>query len=136
MALRASDEEKADFKLVFADVLTARFLPVFDLYQDGMQLSVDRVAQDANSTQVSDVFTTLTRPGEEPVKIAWRLLQRDGDLKIVDVRVENLSMAITLRSEYTSMLQRNGGNVSALVSELRERLKAGAVADPNLTQSN
>ena len=117
-------------------MLTARFLPVFDLYQDGMQLSVDRVAQDANSTQVSDVFTPLTRPGEEPVKIAWRLLQRDGDLKIVDVRVENLSMAITLRSEYTSMLQRNGGNVSALVSELRERLKAGAVADPNLTQSN
>ncbi|WP_455373167.1 MlaC/ttg2D family ABC transporter substrate-binding protein [Limibacillus halophilus] len=133
---RASDEEKQAFQSVFVDVLTARFLPVFDLYQEGMTLSVDRVAQDAGSNQVHDVFTTLVRPNEAPVKIAWRLLDRNSALKIVDVRVENLSMAITLRSEYTTMLQRNGGNVSGLINELKDRLATGDVADPALSQIN
>jgi phospholipid transport system substrate-binding protein len=133
---RASDEEQQAFQSVFVDVLTARFLPVFDLYQEGMTLSVDRVAQDAGSNQVHDVFTTLVRPNEAPVKIAWRLLDRNSALKIVDVRVENLSMAITLRSEYTTMLQRNGGNVSGLINELKDRLATGDVADPALSQIN
>ncbi|MEJ1994977.1 MAG: ABC transporter substrate-binding protein [Limibacillus sp.] len=134
---QASDNERQMFKTVFSDVLTARFLPVFDLYQEGMDLTVDRVSEAGNSGQVFDVFSTLTRPGEEPVKIAWRLLKRDGgDFKIVDVRVENLSMAITLRSEYTTQLQRNGGSVSGLIDDLKQRLASGAVGDPKLTETN
>jgi phospholipid transport system substrate-binding protein len=133
---RASDEEKQSFQAVFVDVLTARFLPVFDFYEDGMTLAVDRVSQDSSSNQVHDVFTTLSRPKEEPVKIAWRLLDRDSALKIVDVRVENLSMAITLRSEYTSMLQRNGGSVAGLIDELKQSLAKGEVGDPALSQIN
>ncbi len=57
-------------------------------------------------------------------------------MKIVDVRVENLSMAITLRSEYTTLLQRNGGDVSGLIDELKQRLATGTVGDPNLTEVN
>ena len=133
---RASDAEKKTFQNVFADVLTARFLPVFALYEDGMELSVDRVAEAGGNGQVNDVFTTLSRPGEEPVKIAWRLLKRNDHMKIVDVRVENLSMAITLRSEYTTLLQRNGGDVSGLIEELKQRLATGTVGDPNLTEVN
>ena len=134
---QASDNERQMFKTVFSDVLTARFLPVFDLYQDGMDLSVDRVSEAGGSGQVFDVFSTLKRPNEEPVKIAWRLLQRDGgNFKIVDVRVENLSMAITLRSEYTTQLQRNGGSVAGLIDDLKQRLASGVVGDPKLTESN
>ncbi|MEJ2027313.1 MAG: ABC transporter substrate-binding protein, partial [Limibacillus sp.] len=58
------------------------------------------------------------------------------DFKIVDVRVENLSMAITLRSEYTTQLQRNGGSVSGLIDDLKQRLASGAVGDPKLTETN
>ena len=133
---RASDSEKQSFQTVFADVLTSRFLPVFDLYQDGMTMEVDRVTEAGDSGQVFDVFSTLARPGEEPVKIAWRLLQRDEKFRIVDVRVENLSMAITLRSEYTTLLQRNGGSVAGLVNELKDRLAEGSLVDPALSQIN
>ncbi len=132
---RADAAAQQDFLDVFQDVMTLRFLPIFDHFEEGMELKVNRVVNDKDSPRVIDVFSTLVRPTGEPVSIAWRILETDNVYQIVDVRVENLSMAITLRSEYTSLLQRHNGNMAALAKELRRRVAAGDVGDPALTNA-
>ncbi len=132
---RADAAAQQDFLDVFQDVITLRFLPIFDHFEEGMELEVNRVVNDKDSPRVIDVFSTLVRPAGEPVSIAWRILETDSVYQIVDVRVENLSMAITLRSEYTSLLQRHNGDMAALAKELRRRVAAGDVGDPAITNA-
>lgn len=132
---QAEKPTQQEFLDVFQDVITLRFLPIFDRFEQGMELTINRVVKDKDSPRVIDVFSTLVRPAGEPVDIAWRLLDTEGSYRIVDVRVENLSMAITLRSEYTSLLQRNDGDMAALVEELRQRVASGDVGDPTLTNA-
>lgn len=132
---RADAAAQQDFLDVFQDVITLRFLPIFDHFEEGTELEVNRVVNDKDSPRVIDVFSTLVRPVGEPVSIAWRILETDSVYQIVDVRVENLSMAITLRSEYTSLLQRHNGDMAALAKELRRRVAAGDVGDPAITNA-
>lgn len=54
--------------------------------------------------------------GGVPVKVDWRV--RGG--KIIDVIVEGVSMSVTQRSEFASVIQRGGGNVSALIDHLKK----------------
>lgn len=58
----------------------------------------------------------LSPVGKPPVSVDWRL--RDG--KIIDVIVEGVSMSVTQRSEFNSIIQRNGGKVSALINHLEK----------------
>jgi phospholipid transport system substrate-binding protein len=71
-----------------------------------------------------DIFIApdLLRPGQnQPARIGW-ILRRDGSgFKIVDVRVEGVSMAITQRDECASIIQRGGGQISALLQTMRQR---------------
>ena len=41
---------------------------------------------------------------------------------MVDILVEGTSISLTQRSEFASVIRRNGGNVEALLVELRKRL--------------
>jgi phospholipid transport system substrate-binding protein len=68
------------------------------------------------------VTSNVSRPGGgQPVVIDWRLTRHDGTYKVDDVVVDGISMAITERSEFASVIQRNGGNVQALLAALRAK---------------
>ena len=43
-----------------------------------------------------------------------------------DVAVDGISMAVTQRSEFASVIQRNGGQVQGLIAMLREKTASGA----------
>ena len=62
--------------------------------------------------------------GGPPINIDWRLTQAGGGYKIVDVVVENLSMSVTQRDEFASVIDRNGGNVQALIDILKQKIAA------------
>lgn len=53
--------------------------------------------------------------------VDWRLKRGDKDYRIIDVATEGVSMAITLRAEYSSFLKRQG-DVAALTAALERRL--------------
>ncbi|HUC70012.1 MAG TPA: ABC transporter substrate-binding protein [Stellaceae bacterium] len=55
-----------------------------------------------------------------PIRVDWRLTEAGEAYKITDVIVDGVSMAITQRSEFAGEIQRQGGQVPALVDMLRE----------------
>lgn len=122
----ASPQEREAFMDTFERVLVQRFLPLFEDYR-GDDFKVDSARQDPNNPDFYVVDTLVRAPGgNERVRVQWRVRQSDGELEIVDVTAEGVSMAITLRSEYSSVIQRHGGQVSALVDLLDQKLAEGA----------
>ncbi len=65
------------------------------------------------------VRTVIRREGQPPIRVDWRIRNRAGNYKIVDVVVEGVSMVISHRSEFASVIQNNGGRVQNLIDALR-----------------
>jgi phospholipid transport system substrate-binding protein len=57
--------------------------------------------------------------GGGPVKIDWRVRERDSGPKIIDVEIEGVSMAISQRSEFASVVDQRG--VDGLIAMLENR---------------
>ena len=68
------------------------------------------------------VSTDVTTPGApQPLKVDWRLIDHDGAYKISDVIVDGVSMLVTQRSEFASVIQRHGGQVQGLIDLMRQK---------------
>ncbi len=65
------------------------------------------------------VSTRIERPSGPPITAEWRVRVTDGRLRIIDVSIEGVSMVVTQRSEFASVIQRNG--VEGLIEMLRAR---------------
>ena len=119
----ASNEEQQEFVKLFEDyvvfVYTAR-LSNFG----GETMKVRGSRSDGDGVIVS---TDMISPGgAAPVKIDWRLVSANGFYKISDVIVEGISMAVTQRSEFASVVQRNGGQIRSLLALMREKTASAA----------
>lgn len=119
----ASEEEQQEFVKLFEDyvvfVYTAR-LSNFG----GEALKVRGSRGDGDGVIVS---TDVISPGgASPMKIDWRLVTENGTYKISDVIVEGISMMATQRSEFASVVQRNGGQVRGLIAMMREKTASAA----------
>jgi len=73
------------------------------------------------------VSTAMISPGSTaPLKIDWRLVSDKGSYQISDVIVEGVSMAVTQRSEFASVVQRHGGQLRDLLVLMREKTVSAA----------
>lgn len=81
------------------------------------------------STSKNQVFinSTVAMGEGEPAKVVWRVKQSGNNFKIVDIIIENVSLAITARNEYTAFIKNNGGNVDALIKDLQKKVDAPVV---------
>jgi len=71
------------------------------------------------------VFSEITRGSGrgqpvQPIKVDWRLTGHDGVYKISDVIINGLSMAVTGRSEFLGVAERNGGQPRAILAVMRQ----------------
>lgn len=114
----ASEEEQQEFVKLFEEyvvfVYTAR-LSNFG----GEAFKIRGSRSDGDGIIVS---TDVISPGStSPLRIDWRLVTDNGTYKINDVIVEGVSMLVTQRSEFASIVQRNGGQVRSLLVMMREK---------------
>jgi len=127
---KATKQERADFLAVFEDIALQRFLPIFRRQSDeyaGKSFDIVDVRRDKNNRNLVFVSARVVREQGEPVRLIWRIRERNDQYKILDVTAAGLSMALTLRQEYRSAIKQ-AGSVAALVTKLRGKVKAGAFA--------
>lgn len=66
------------------------------------------------------LVTSFIIPASGPeIQVDWRVREKDGRYRIVDVIVEGVSMAVTQRSDFAAVIQRGGGDVNVLFNHLR-----------------
>ncbi|MGI9510786.1 MAG: MlaC/ttg2D family ABC transporter substrate-binding protein [Geminicoccaceae bacterium] len=66
------------------------------------------------------VRSRIDPPSGAPLQVDWRLRSRNGRLLIIDLVVEGVSLLITQRSEFGSVLERIG--IDGLIGELQSRV--------------
>lgn len=120
---QADEDDQEAFLQAFEDAIVQRFLPLFSQYK-GEQLIVGAAQPDSKNPKFTVVTSTYVDAQGRQVKTDWRLHERDGQYKVFDVVVEGVSMAITLRSEYASVIKNQGG-LPGLVVLLRDKLAKG-----------
>jgi phospholipid transport system substrate-binding protein len=114
----ASDAERAEFTQLFEDYLVASYARQFSEY-GGEQLVVDGGRPKGKSGAV--VMSRIVRPEGAPFQVEWRLRHSDEGWRIIDVVVEGVSMAVTHRSEFSSVIASRGGTVAGLLEVLRDK---------------
>jgi phospholipid transport system substrate-binding protein len=73
------------------------------------------------------VNTLIDSPAHGLVQVQWRVRDIDGEQKIIDIIVEGVSLLLTQRSEFAAVVSNHGGNLDALIDDLKakvEQLKA------------
>ena len=116
---KASDAERKEYLGLFEDLMVVTYVDRFARYS-GEPLEVIKVLA-LNETTVT-VSARIVTPADKPsARVDWRIASRDGETKVVDVLVEGTSMSNTLRSEFSSLIRREGGSVAGLIEVLRKK---------------
>ncbi len=118
---RATPEEKSEYLALFEDLIVVTYVDRFAEYA-GEQLEL--VGSEAVGEADVMVHSLLKRPGDgQQVRVDWRVrAASDGaPYRIYDVIVEGVSMAQTQRSEFGSVISREGRSVAGLLAVLREK---------------
>ena len=116
---RASEEDIKAFSEALEDNVVATYAWRFKSYA-GQSLTV-KGSRDGNRGQ--KIVATHFNPenGGPPILVEWRLLPHENTWKILDVAVEGLSMAVTQRDEYNTIIRRNGGEIAPLVELMKNQ---------------
>lgn len=78
----------------------------------------------SNSKNQVFINSTVAMGEGEPAKVVWRVKQNGSTFKIVDIIIENVSLAITARNEYSAFIKNNAGGIDALIADLQKKVKA------------
>lgn len=113
---KATPEEKDAFLEAFKDLTTKVWADRFDMY-NGQEL----VFTGTRNAEKNQLYVDSQFQNNPPVEVIWRLRQKNGDYKIIDIIVEGVSMAMSYRNEYSAFLQSHGGKVSELTAELQKK---------------
>jgi phospholipid transport system substrate-binding protein len=116
----ASETQRQEYMDLFEDMIVQTYTSRFEDYS-GQKLLVDGTATQGKDFIVSS--EVLQKDGA-PVRLEWRVRNKDEGMKVVDVLVEGVSMSVTQREDFKSVIQHNGGKVEALLATMRQRKKS------------
>ena len=115
---RATQAHRQAFKELFAKYLLHSYARHLRAYR------VETLAIVSSNPVGKSDFLVETRvegaQGDDPANQVWRLRRRDGGFKIIDVHVDGISLALTERSQFGSVIRRNG--LDGMLSALRKRV--------------
>jgi phospholipid transport system substrate-binding protein len=110
------DSERAEFINALEDHIAQAYIGRFKDYA-GETFAVKPGARQRDSTMVPS--SIVRADGRPPLPVDWTVQESPNGPRIRDVSVSGVSMAITYRDEFSSMVQRNNGQVGPLITALR-----------------
>jgi phospholipid transport system substrate-binding protein len=113
----ASDAQRQAYLELFRDYALANLASKLHLFQgQSFEVTGANVVSDKDALVTSRILD-----GQAPLQVDWRLRERDeGSLVVIDVIVAGVSLVVTLRSEFSSVIERQG--FDGLLAELRQRI--------------
>lgn len=120
---RTSPPEAVDeFVKVFEDYIVNFYAAQFSRYS-GETLTIQKVLKKPRARDSMVVTHILTGDGRQPLRVDFQVRDVGEKYKILDVRVEGISMVLAQRDEFTTYIGNNGGKIQTLTAALRKRVK-------------
>ena len=112
----ASDEQKEEYLIAFKDYFVNSYANKLDQYT-GEKVDVIG-SQEAGKYVI--VESNIIREGTDTLKInlKWRLLNKDNQIKIIDLNIEGISLVIAQREEFQSFLANNDYDLDKLIEKI------------------
>ncbi|WP_286191899.1 phospholipid-binding protein MlaC [Roseomonas genomospecies 6] len=115
----ATPQQHDEYQKLFERLIVNTYADRFVEYSgETFRITGSRVEGEADTM----VTTQIVRPSGPPVNVDWRVRKRDAGYKIIDVVVEGVSMGVTQRQEFASVISQNGGRVEGLLQALRQKV--------------
>ena len=114
-------QQQQEFTTLFRDYVAHSYAIRLAPYA-GAPFRVTGARPNGGETVVS---SEVSRSGGQSVRIDWHVVGNGGRSLVTDVVVDGVSMKVTQRQEFASIIQRNGGRPEALLAALRQQLGQG-----------
>jgi phospholipid transport system substrate-binding protein len=114
----ANDAQRQEYLALFREYALANLASKLHLYRgQSFEVTGAKVVSDKDALVTSRILSD----GQPPLQVDWRLRERDGAGPVtIDLIVEGVSLIVTLRSEFGSVIERQG--FDGLLAELRQRI--------------
>ena len=111
---RANDRQRREYLRLFSNYVAGLYANRFGEYAgQSFNVTGERMSGEDDIA----VSSTIIQGQKPPVKVDFRLHKTEAGFKIIDVYVEGISLLITKRDEFTSVLSREG--MDGLIARLR-----------------
>jgi len=115
----ATPQQQQEYMQLFERMIVETYSRRFQNYQgETLVVKGTRAVGNGNDTLVA---TEIRQKDGPPIQVDWRVRQEGGGYKVVDVIVARVSMSVTQRDEFASVIAQNGGNVEGLLQAMRQR---------------
>lgn len=117
----ATPKEQKEFISLYKEFNVKNWSKRFDEFK-GKEFVFKGTTPAGNPNQIF-VDTEIPMPEGRPASVKWRVAEKGGKLKVIDIIIENVSLAQTARNEYTSFIAKSPKGVEGLLENLREKVK-------------
>ena len=113
----SSKQQKAEYLDLFEKMVVDVYSRRFSDY-NGEDFVV--ISSHVQGKSDAIVLSQIVPSSGSKINVEWRVRKKkNGSLKVVDIMVEGVSMSLTQRSDFASVIQRGGGNINVLLDHLR-----------------
>ncbi len=112
----ANTDQRAKFVYAFKNYVSNKYGRQFSEFK-GTTLEIVKSRDTLTKAGVL-VSTVVVVPGNPSLKVVWQVSDGSGSLKVIDLRVEGVSMLSTERQEFRSRLKKFGGSLDELILEI------------------
>ncbi len=116
---RATEKERAEFLELYETIVAHSYAGLFKQYS-GEAFTVTKERPVASDGAI--VYGSITQAGGPQIPVEFRVVRNSHQYKAVDVKVEGVSILLTHRKEYASVIRRSGGKVERLLKGLRKKV--------------
>ena len=109
----ANSDQRKRFIYAFKAYVSNKYGKQFSEFK-GTKLEIVK-SRDTQTKAGVLVSTKVIVPGNAPLKVVWQVSDGSGSLKLIDLRVEGVSMLSTERQEFRSKLKKFNGSLDDLI---------------------
>jgi phospholipid transport system substrate-binding protein len=113
---RISPAEQQEFVRLFTELLAESYVNNIESYK-GERILYGREAQEQ---EYAEVNTKLVTTRGEEIPVDYKLHKVDGDWRVYDVVIENISLVNNYRAQFTRLLTKS--SFAELLDRIREKL--------------
>lgn len=120
---RFSPAEQKEFQQYFETYLVKTWADAFKNYTSESFKIVKSSERAQFATAIISTHIDIIQNGaKKTIKVDWRLKYMNNAYKITDIIVENVSMAITRRKEFTALIQENKANSKKFLESFKKKV--------------
>lgn len=117
----ATPKQQKEFISLYKELNVKTWSKRFDEFKG--KSFVFRGTTASNNTNQIFVETNVPMNEGSPINVKWRVADKNGELKVIDIIIENVSLAQTARNEYTAFIAKSPKGIEGLLENLRLKTK-------------